>query len=963
MGRLRRPDCFQHHVGRPSTAVPFTTSPFSSTTQSSSPQCLTAPGHQGVFAKPPLTKDHKENLFSSTPSFLPSLYCAQERRSQPPYHRPLHIEQMPHYSVLQDGKGVFDRLLHCGPYVGLHYRPAGRLLPRPYGLALPHVPGFCGRQSDLCLPGTSLWPFSRPLGILQNHETYQSPPSPFIVPFSHIPGRFPGTCYYPRGPPREHLLYSFPPKGPGTSYQYQKVQTVPISDHRVLGGHITSGQAPSFYSTQQGFGDRVTLPGHNSSPTPLSSSTRERCGSSQLCLVPSTSGQTSSETHCLLDEHPHVSGVQRCPSSYRSAPQGPSSDMDRPRVSEDSSSYVSSLTYPPADDRCITVGLGRGFDSLLHDGDMALFLPVLLNKLAGTQGRFSISSTLPSSHPRSVRPTPFRQHYSHSLHFTSRHTQVGSPHDSYGLPPRVLFKSLHLSDSQTSEWLLERPGRSRLPSRPRLHGMGPGPGNLLLAMLSVQHSTGRPVCHSGEPPASRLCLSVPRPRRSRDQCVLNPMGSLGLNLSLSSCTPSSQSLLPPPSVSGPRGTSCSILCSVKLAHKPPPQVSGPNSSSGGPFSVAEDQQRQGPSPRPFCISASRVETIKQGLLKSGFNSAAADVYLLSLRESSTRQYQSIWRKFLSFLSRNDISHRDTSVGVVCNWLTYEAIVNNLTYRTLTGYRSALKIPLFWGCNLEIKTVVSDQFLRGLYNLKPPLRAAPMPIWNINVVLSYLQSDKFEPLESASFDSLAQKTLFLILLASGRRISEVANLSRLHSEDSSGLSLTLEWVPQFRPKHDDPGFQPPFPSISYLATDRSQDLFLCPIRAYYTFLSISQPWAFRQTSQGQHPLLWAHPTDRLPLNVRKLTKLFINLVRDALRDAGLPFRVKIGPHQMRKFAASLSIKHGQNEDIVRELMGFSSVNILRKNYVAGVPPLNIACVLPGGPYFPQGTSGMSDTDSD
>ena len=92
-------------------------------------------------------------------------------------------------------------------------------------------------------------------------------------------------------------------------------------------------------------------------------------------------------------------------------------------------------------------------------------------------------------------------------------------------------------------------------------------------------------------------------------------------------------------------------------------------------------------------------------------------------------------------------------------------------------------------------------------------------------------------------------------------------------------------------------------------------------------------------------------------------MFIKVVKDALRDAGLPLGIKIGPHQMRKLGASLSHKVGQDEDHVRKVMGFSSMGVLRKNYIADVPSLNIACVLPGGPYFPQRGTELSDTDSD
>ena len=49
--------------------------------------------------------------------------------------------------------------------------------------------------------------------------------------------------------------------------------------------------------------------------------------------------------------------------------------------------------------------------------------------------------------------------------------------------------------------------------------------------------------------------------------------------------------------------------------------------------------------------------------------------------------------------------------------------------------------------------------------------------------------------------------------------------------------------------------------------------------------------------------------------------------------------------MRKLGASHSKNVGHDENLLKRVMGFSSLNINRKNFIAGVPPLNIACVLP------------------
>ena len=260
-----------------------------------------------------------------------------------------------------------------------------------------------------------------------------------------------------------------------------------------------------------------------------------------------------------------------------------------------------------------------------------------------------------------------------------------------------------------------------------------------------------------------------------------------------------------------------------VCFRPPKFWGGPSSTSARTFPVAAVQQRTGIPPLPLSLLPSRVETKRRGLFAAGFSSAAAEMYLLSHIVSTTGQCQSIWTKFLRFLSSNGYSSKDTSVASVCNFLKFQATVCKLQYKTISGYRSTLRLPLYWGCGLVVSDFVSDRFLKGLFNLIPPRRAAPMSIWRLNILLSYLQSGRFEPLDSVSPELLFQGTLCLLLLASGRRICEIAHLSRLFRLDQSGNSLTLDWVDGFRPKHDDSVFRPDSPYISCLASDGSVSL--------------------------------------------------------------------------------------------------------------------------------------------
>ena len=74
--------------------------------------------------------------------------------------------------------------------------------------------------------------------------------------------------------------------------------------------------------------------------------------------------------------------------------------------------------------------------------------------------------------------------------------------------------------------------------------------------------------------------------------------------------------------------------------------------------------------------------------------------------------------------------------------------------------------------------------------------------------------------------------------------------------------------------------------------------------------------------------------------------------DSRRFSGEP-GADVGIHQILKLAASHSIQEGQDEQTIKEKMGFSEIRNLRKIYIAQVTSLKVACGLPGGILFRTG----------
>ena len=91
------------------------------------------------------------------------------------------------------------------------------------------------------------------------------------------------------------------------------------------------------------------------------------------------------------------------------------------------------------------------------------------------------------------------------------------------------------------------------------------------------------------------------------------------------------------------------------------------------------------------------------------------------------------------------------------------------------------------------------------------------------------------------------------------------------------------------------------------------------------------------------------------SIQGLTKMLQTTVLQARQRAGDMAFVPMGPHQVRKLAASYSAlmvgSSSEGELKLMERMGCSSMSVLRRVYIKEVPSLNFKCVLPVGTFIP------------
>ena len=250
-----------------------------------------------------------------------------------------------------------------------------------------------------------------------------------------------------------------------------------------------------------------------------------------------------------------------------------------------------------------------------------------------------------------------------------------------------------------------------------------------------------------------------------------------------------------------------------------------------------------PSRRPRA-EPSRVATLKRHYRKSGFSGRAARVLSGVLRESSSRLYQSRWKIFCGWCRGRSVAPVNASVPVVVDFLIHLRQDKGLSVSAVKGYCSALNLVLaLKGRDLAASREITT-LLRSFARSVNPVELRP-PAWDVSLVLQSLTGAPYEPLRTCEERFLAQKTLFLLALASAKRIGELHALSYRVSHTRDWGEVSFAFVTGFVAKTQDPSSLAPrfegftVPALTNARKNRNGRL-LCPVRAVKVYLDRTAP---------------------------------------------------------------------------------------------------------------------------
>ena len=322
-----------------------------------------------------------------------------------------------------------------------------------------------------------------------------------------------------------------------------------------------------------------------------------------------------------------------------------------------------------------------------------------------------------------------------------------------------------------------------------------------------------------------------------------------------------------------------------------------------------------------------MEADRRSWLEAGFSNDVATTALAALKPSSRKVYDSRWKGYVQWCEGRDLDPVTADVTEVLNFL--QGLANSgkkcdtvKGYLTVISQRHRRIMSQGRQCLLtELQPV--QTWVRGLSVLNPRLRVI-VPSWSLDIVLSALKRPPYYPLDAISLKHLTLRTVFLLAIASARRVSELHALR---------LNL-LTWKPAEVIAYVDPAFLPKvhtnwhcnrpiaFPA---LAGEKDPELRkLCVRDTLRAYVNATQP--FRGTSQ-QLLLCFGKKVRGEPVSKQRISTWLKEVIKDCYALKGLAQPDHVKGHDVRKQATSWADLAGVDPEKICQAATWQSTNKL------------------------------------
>ena len=493
------------------------------------------------------------------------------------------------------------------------------------------------------------------------------------------------------------------------------------------------------------------------------------------------------------------------------------------------------------------------------------------------------STSIVETQERNINSSSFRQQHCSMLSEQRGFSQIDTPLVLDPFNCSTVGNQRMVSNSGARE---RDQQRSRGRSIQRLHnrdGMGDRYRELQVDSESRCETSGGLVRHLGESQASSVCISLSRRWSSRDRRPQDRLELLEDHLPVSTGKDVTSGSPQTADFQGFGCTSSSLLAQSILVSEAAADVQIPSEiSTSGTFADGSREEAH----RRFILflGPSRLDFLRR-CLKEKLGPQVTGYLLKELRESSIRQYETAWTSLLRYVRLKKLC--SFSEIIILQFFIWLFENGPLQANTIASYKSALKKPLRLGFNIHIDSEHFIELSRAFFHIRPP---PPMvePQWSLNKVLNFLKTRRFTV--NPSLEDLTLKALFLLALASGRRVGELHSLIRRKGYIVFGEHYS--WVrlhpnPQFLAKNETATFRRGPILINAFKNASNNHHALCPVNALRTFLAASRGLNINT--------LFFNPRTHAPCSKARISQLIRRVVK--LSQPGIYARA----HDLRKYA--------------------------------------------------------------
>ena len=346
--------------------------------------------------------------------------------------------------------------------------------------------------------------------------------------------------------------------------------------------------------------------------------------------------------------------------------------------------------------------------------------------------------------------------------------------------------------------------------------------------------------------------------------------------------------------------------------------------------------QSGSKPSLSGAKVSCMEIVKGSLISDGFSDIAAGHAATSCRGSTLRAYDAKLALFFAWAREKGISPLLASRPQVAEFLVYLFSVKELSPRTIRGYRSAIaKVHPGWDGVSVGKEPILSAMINSFFIQRPPVRKL-IPNWDLQLVLNKLCDAPFEPLCKAELKWLSLKTLFLVAVASGRRVSCLHALSVADGHFRQNQSgTTLVPAPGFLAKNDTLNYIAKAIVLTKMSRVSSvpEDRLLCPCRALRVYVERTR--GIR--GDDDHLFLCFAKNRHGPASRDTLARWLVELVEFAYRESSTRDFERARAHDTRSISANWALLRGVSAQDILEAASWQVESTFSSFYVRDLMP--------------------------